>query len=85
MPWRLGLLVILITVTSATSTILTRENVIFQELDIVSTTSSHWKITFISDILPFNELLEKLYDAVITIVLIVNKNCQAVPSVDFVF
>ena len=85
MPWRLGLLVFLIIVTSSTSTILTRENVIFQELDIVSTAGSHWKITFISDILPFNEVLEKLYYVVITIVLIVNENCQAVPSVDFVF
>ena len=43
------------------SVILTRENVIFQELDVISTTSSNWKITFVSDILPFQAITNQLY------------------------
>ena len=42
------------------SVILTRENVIFQELDVISTTGSNWKITFVSDILPFQAVADQL-------------------------
>ena len=59
----LRLLMLLIVIKFTTTAIITRENVIFQQLDVVSTTSSHWKITFVSDMLPFKTVTDKLYKA----------------------
>ena len=44
-----------------TSSNFDKRNVIFQELDIVSTTSANWKTTFVSNILPFQAIIDQLY------------------------
>ena len=54
-------LVYVYTIGNVQAVILTRENVIFQELDIVSTTSANWKITFVSNILPFQAIIDQLF------------------------
>ena len=54
-------LVYVYTIGNVQAVILTRENVIFQELDIVSTTSANWKITFVSNILPFQDIIDQLF------------------------
>ena len=63
MKLRLGLLFIILIIQCTSAAILMRENVIFQQLDVVSTTNSDWKITFVSDISSFQGLTDKLYKA----------------------
>ena len=48
-------------INSLSKLLINRENVIFQELDVISTTSSNWKISFVSDILPFQAITNQLY------------------------
>ena len=56
-------------INSISKLLINRENVIFQELDVISTTSSNWKITFVSDILPFQAITNQLYKSLDVVLL----------------
>ena len=39
-----------------------RENVLFQNIDTISTTNSRWMVTFVTDFQPFHVFLNNLFD-----------------------